>query len=312
MFSFFPSPLVGFLMGLCFLINIMVIATLIIFTGIIEALTPIKSLKEPLIKLQNDVLPAIWMDVNYIFIKLFTKTELVIDGQGDLNSKNWYFVFANHRSWADIVVLQRVFNRKIPMLKFFLKKELLWSIPIGGLACWMLDFPFMKRYSKAYLKKNPEMRNEDLKTTQKACAKFEQRPTTIMSFLEGTRFTPQKQQDRSSPYRHLLRPKAGGLALVISEMKNYIKEVVAVTIVYDNPQPSFWNFLCGRISKIRVNYTVIPLPPELYGDYYQDPQFRRYFQNWLNGIWKQKDNLIDTILSVKDKESDTPHTALKT
>ena len=53
---------------------------------------------------------------------------------------------SNHRSWVDILVLQAVFNRRIPFLKFFLKQQLIW-VPFLGLAWWALDFPFMRRHS---------------------------------------------------------------------------------------------------------------------------------------------------------------------
>jgi 1-acyl-sn-glycerol-3-phosphate acyltransferase len=301
MLSFLPSPLIGILVAVFFLLNIIIAALLIILAGLIELLIPVARVKRLLVRLQNDFFPSVWTDINGLLLKLFTKTQLVVSGQGDLNRNHWYFVFANHRTWADIVVLQLIFNHKIPMLKFFLKKELLWSLPMGGLACWMLDFPFMKRYSKTYLKKHPEKRNQDIKTTQAACLKFKRRPTTVMNFLEGTRFTPEKRQDRSSPYKHLLRPKSGGLAFVISEMRGFIKEVVDVTIVYDHASPTFWNFLCGKISKITLNYRVLSLDAALYGEYYQDPQFRRHFQGWVNTLWLQKDNLIDQIGIVEEQ-----------
>lgn len=296
MLSFLPAPLVGVIAGILFLLNIMLMASLVVIAGLIEWIVPFRSVKKCLVKLQNDVITSCWGDLNQVIFDLFSKTKWVIEGDAPLNREHWYFVFANHQSWADIVVMQRVFNRKIPLLKFFLKKELLWSLPIGGLACWMLDYPFMKRYSKAYLKKHPEMKQKDLETTQQACNKFKLRPTSVMNFLEGTRFTKQKQQDRSSPYKHLLRPKAGGVAYVISEMENYIKEIVDVTIIYSDPNPTFWRFLTGKISKITVYYNVIPLKPELYGDYYKDPEYRRRFQASINTRWQEKDRLIASVL----------------
>ena len=57
-----------------------------------------------------------------------------------------YLVLANHQSWVDILVLQKVFNRRIPLLRFFLKRQLFW-VPLLGLAWWALDFPFMGRYT---------------------------------------------------------------------------------------------------------------------------------------------------------------------
>lgn len=301
MLSFLPASIRGALAGILFLINIVIIAILIIITGLIEMLIPIKAVKKVLNDIQQDVFPSVWTDFNKGILKLLTRTQWEVHGNSELHRDHWYFLVANHRTWADIVIMQIIFNRKIPLLKFFLKKELLWSLPLGGLACWMLDYPFMQRYSKAYLKKHPEKKNKDLETTHEACIKFERRPTTVVNFLEGTRFTNQKRIDRSSPYQHLLRPKAGGFAYVISEMKDYIKELINVTLVYSHPEPTFWNFLSGKITKIIVYYEVIPLKPELYGDYYNDQAFRRQFQAWVNGLWQEKDKLIQNTLEHEKK-----------
>ncbi|MBA2655257.1 MAG: acyltransferase [Gammaproteobacteria bacterium] len=295
--SFLPAPVVGVVAGLLFFINIMLLASLIVIAGIIKFFVPFKSGKNFIERVQNDVIPSVWTDINSLLLKLGGKTKWVVEGEGNLDFNHWYFVFANHQTWADIVVMQKIFNRKIRLIKFFLKQELLWTLPMGGLACYMLDFPFMKRHNKAYLRKHPEKKNADLEATKASCEKFKQRPTTVMNFLEGTRFTVEKQRDRSSPYKYLLRPKSGGVALVVSELKDYIKEVVDVTIIYSHPRPTFWKFISGQIPKITVKYRVIPLDHSLYGDYYNDPVFRRHFQSWLNTIWQNKNNLIETTLA---------------
>jgi 1-acyl-sn-glycerol-3-phosphate acyltransferase len=292
MLSFLPAPVRGVIAGLLLLLNIMIIALCIVLFGLIAYIVPLKSVKNGIAYVQNDFLTPVWTDINYLIFKLFTRMRIIVHGNGSLKRNHWYFVIANHRSWADIMIMQQVFNRKIPFLKFFLKKELLWSLPLGGLACWMLGYPFLQRYSKAYLKKHPEMKHKDLETTQQACENFKHRPTSVMNFLEGTRFTRQKQQDRSSPYQNLLRPKAGGVAFVISHMKDHIKELIDVTVVYSDPDPTFWRFISGQIKTVNVHYSVIPLKSELYGDYYNDSQYRKTFQGWVNTLWQEKDKLI--------------------
>lgn len=296
MLSLLPRPIVGTLALILFIINILVLSFAVIFFGLIKFLLPLHFWKEFCTTMQNDILPSVWIDINNSILRLVANIKWEIHGKGELHRDHWYFVIANHRSWSDIVVIQKIFNRKIPILKFFLKQELLWILPLGGLACWMLGFPFMKRYSKNKLKKNPELKNTDFERTKKGCDLFKLRPTTVMNFLEGTRFTTEKQQQRSSPYANLLRPKSGGLAFVISELRNYIREIVDVTIIYDHADPSFWNFISGRITKIIICYEVVPIPEELYGDYYNDTLFRRNFQTWLNQRWQEKDKLISSIL----------------
>jgi 1-acyl-sn-glycerol-3-phosphate acyltransferase len=135
-----------------------------------------------------------------------------VQGIAGLDPRGWYLVNCNHQSWADILVLQHLLTHRIPLLKFFLKQQLLW-VPVMGLAWWALDFPFMRRHSEEVLKAHPELRGKDQEATRLACEKFSLIPTSVMNFCEGTRFTPTKHQRQQSPYRHLLRPKAGGIAL---------------------------------------------------------------------------------------------------
>ena len=53
-----------------------------------------------------------------------------------------------------------------------------------------------------------------------------------MNFLEGTRFTAAKHAKQESPYRYLLKPKAGGIAFVLAAMDGKIEKMVNVTIAY--------------------------------------------------------------------------------
>lgn len=293
MFSFLPGPFKGIIVGFLLLANIVVCAFVITMIGLISYCVPSKKGKHYLGHIM-EAITTFWIDINSLIYLLFYKITWEVQGEGELKPNHWYFIFSNHRSWVDILVLQKTFNHKIPMLKFFIKQELLWGLPMGGFACYVMDFPFMKRYSKAELKKNPALRDKDVETAKIACQKFKKRPTTVMNFLEGTRFTEQKKQERSSPYQNLLRPKAGGVALVINELKEYISEIIDVTLIYNYPDPSFWNFLCGRVTKINVFYKVISLSEDLYGDYYADPAFRKKFQAWINQRWLEKDNLISS------------------
>jgi 1-acyl-sn-glycerol-3-phosphate acyltransferase len=129
---------------------------------------------------------------------LSTRSTWDVRGVDQLQEKDWYLVLSNHQSWVDILVLQKVLNRRIPMLKFFLKKELIW-VPFLGLAWWALDFPFMKRYSKKFLAANPHLKGKDLDRTKKACEKFKHTPVSVMNFVEGTRFTPGKKTAAALP-----------------------------------------------------------------------------------------------------------------
>lgn len=215
-----------------------------------------------------------------------------VTGIDNLSKKSWYLVIANHQSWTDIVVLQKVLTGKIPFLKFFLKKELIW-VPVLGLAWWALDFPFMRRYTQSFLIKHPHLKGKDIEITKKACAKFKDMPVSIMNFVEGTRYTTQKHEQQESPFKNLLKPKSGGIGFVLSTMGDIITSILDVTIVYPEGNMSFWDFLCGRVHTIKVHVEEIEITDKFKGDYVDDPFFKNSFQQWLNSLWQEKDIRIE-------------------
>jgi 1-acyl-sn-glycerol-3-phosphate acyltransferase len=235
-----------------------------------------------------------WIGINNLNLSLTKRIQWDVRGLGGLKLNEWYLVVANHQSWSDILVLQKVFHRKIPFLKFFLKKELIW-VPIMGLAWWALEFPFMKRYSTAFLKKHPHLRGKDLDITRRACEKFKAIPISVMNFVEGTRFTLEKHRRQESPFKNLLRPKAGGIAFVLSSMNEQMHSILNVTISYPQGIRSFWEFLCGKVREVRVRVESIPVPRDLLGDYFNDEEKRERFQHWLNTLWMEKDRCLESM-----------------
>ena len=216
----------------------------------------------------------------------------------DLNRQGWYLVLANHQTWVDILVLQSVFNRRIPFLKFFIKQQLVW-FPLLGIAWWALDMPFMKRYSPSYLAKHPEKKGRDLEATRRACEKFRSRPTSVINFVEGTRFSESKRRKRNSPFRHLLPPRAGGVAVAIGSMGEMFDAVLDVTVHYPLGIPSFWGMCCGDRVDALVDVEVRDIPPELLdGDYQNDRDFRRLMHRWLTEVWTEKDQKLSEMLEV--------------
>ncbi len=239
------------------------------------------------------IIAETWIAINNAIIALFSSIRWRVEGLENLSKEQWYFVVSNHQSWADILVLQRTFNRRIPFLKFFLKQELI-KVPLLGLAWWALDFPFMKRYSKAEIEKNPQLKGKDLETTRKACEKFQHFPTSVMNFLEGTRFTQTKHDRQGSKFQHLLKPKSGGAAFALNAMAGKLKTLVDVTIVYPKAAPkTLFAFLGGTVKDVRVivRQQIIPEWASA-GDYENDANFRERFQNWINDLWTEKDALL--------------------
>ncbi|WP_028918236.1 acyltransferase [Pseudoxanthomonas sp. J35] len=238
-----------------------------------------------------------WIAVNSAMMDAFTDTRLQVDSDAVVQRDGHYLVLANHQSWVDILVLQKVFNRRIPLLRFFLKRQLFW-VPILGLAWWALDFPFMGRYTRREIARNPELGRSDMEATRRACEKFRDIPVSVMNFVEGTRFTDAKHAGQASPYRHLLKPKSGGVAFVLDAMGEGLHSILDVTIAYPAGRPSMVDLMANRVPEVRVHVRQRPIPPELVSGSYQDDRaFRARFQQWMNGLWQEKDAVMDRLMA---------------
>jgi 1-acyl-sn-glycerol-3-phosphate acyltransferase len=225
-------------------------------------------------------------------IRLFTRTRVVVEIDAALRADGHYLVLSNHQSWVDIPVLQSIFNRRIPLLRFFLKSQLFW-VPLLGLAWWALDFPFMKRYSKETLAKQPELAGRDIAATRRACEKFRHIPVSIMNFVEGTRFTAVKHRQQSSPFPYLLKPKAGGVAFVLNALGGALHAILDVTIVYPGGHSTLKDLFADRVGEVRVHVRELAIPAELAtGSYESDPAAREHAQSWINALWAEKDARI--------------------
>jgi 1-acyl-sn-glycerol-3-phosphate acyltransferase len=291
-----PAPLLGVLAASLLLLNILFWVPILLVFAAIKLLLPVQKIR----LLLDPVLVGIaenWIACNSAWMALTQQTHWDVQGIDGLHRHDWYLVNANHQCAADIFVMQHLFNRRIPLLKFFIKQQLIW-MPIMGLAWWALDFPFMRRHSEAYLKKHPEMRAKDQESTRRACAKFALIPTSVTNFMEGTRFTPAKHARQQSPYRYLLKPKAGGVALALNAMGDKFQSILDVTIVYPDGIPGFWAFLCGRMHRVIVRVRSLPIPVHLLqGDYGTDAALREAFSTWAHALWKDKDAQIAALLA---------------
>jgi 1-acyl-sn-glycerol-3-phosphate acyltransferase len=238
-----------------------------------------------------------WISTNNGILALTGALRLEWRGDTALERHQWYLMISNHRSWVDVLVLQAAFNRRIPFLKFFIKEQLRW-VPLLGLAWWALDMPFMRRHSREYLQRHPEARGQDLQATRRACEKFRSTPTTVINFVEGTRFTCAKRDAMTSSYRNVLPPRAGGLALVLYAMGDMLHAALDVTIAYRPTTPSMWDLCCGRLARVIVHVRQRAIEPWMSaGDYADDPLFRARFQQSLGELWREKDLLLDTLLA---------------
>ena len=261
--------------------------------AIFKLLIPTESWKRLCTKLIINI-GECWIYCNGLWIQALHRPRWNVEGFEELDSSNWYLAVANHQSWADIFVLQGITNRKIPMLKFFMKHVLIW-VPVIGLAWWALDMPFLKRYTKEEIQKNPELRGKDIKAMEKSFERYSRYPVSIFSFAEGTRFTKEKKDNQLSQFEYLLNPKTGGIGLTLTTMP-YIKLLLDFTIHYEDERRSFWDFLCGRMSKVDVRVRQIKIPDNLLSKNYEDdPIFRENLKEWVYDIWSDKEKYLEEV-----------------
>lgn len=288
MLNFLPGPLKGSLIVVFIILNTAFWMPVLMIGAILKLIIPLEFVAKLMTRISIEA-ASTWISFNSALFTLFHKIEWDVEGLEGLNKNGWYLVNANHQSWADIPIVQKVLNRKIPMLKFFLKQELIW-VPLLGLCWWALDFPFMKRSTPEQIKKNPALAGKDLETTRKACEKFKTTPVSVFNFMEGTRLTEQKHNKQGSPFKNLLKPKAGGAAFVLGSMGEQMHTLLDINIVYPEGDNSFWALISGDIPKVKVVINKIEIPHEFLGkDYASDPEFKANFQAWLNQLWEQKD-----------------------
>ena len=271
----------GVLLG----VNTLLAFALMVPPALVKLLVPGERIRTGCDRILN-ALAAAWVAVNNAWITLACPVPWQISGLDGLNPRGWYLVSSNHQSWVDILVLQRVFHGRIPFLKFFLKRELIW-VPVIGLAWWALDFPFMKRG------RGRSKGRADLATTRRSCEKFKRVPTTVINFVEGTRFTAAKHATQNSSYRHLLEPRTGGLGVALATMGEQFEAMLDVTIVYPEGTPSFWALLCGDVKAVTVDVRRRAIPPHLLGGESSGDKARRErLRKWIEAQWKDKDLLI--------------------
>jgi len=295
MLGFLPPFVRGALSFLVLTVNTLVWCLMLFVLALCKALLPFQAVLSRLDPLINSIASA-WTRCNRAWMRFAHRTDWTVEGVESLRYNDWYLVNCNHQSWVDIFVLQDALNGRIPVLKFFLKAELIY-VPVIGLAWWALDFPFMKRHSRQALRKNPNLRNDDRDSARKACAKFAKVPTSVMNFVEGTRFTAEKHATQASPYQHLLKPKAGAMAMALNAMGAQFHSLVDATIAYPDGIPTFWQYLCGQAPRVMLHVQQVEIPVEFCtGDYENDRALRKSFHRWLDEIWLRKDATMTSLL----------------
>lgn len=278
--------------GLALVLNTLVFALAMVPLALAKLAVPAAAVRRAADRALNAIAGA-WIGVNDTWMAAVGRTRWDVQVADGLRMRGWFLVSSNHASWVDVLVLQKVFSGRIPLLKFFLKQELIW-VPVIGLAWWALDFPFLKRG------RGGASGQTDLEATRRACERFKLIPTSVISFAEGTRLTPAKHALQRSPYRHLLKPKSGGLAIALATMGTRFDALLDVTIFYPGATPTFWDLLCGRVREVVVRAQLRPIPPALLAAAAQaSPRFRAQVQGWIDAMWQDKDRLLEALAAAR-------------
>lgn len=289
-----PAPLKGAIATLLIILNTLVLFPALLIVAFIKLGVPINKVRRACTIILNRI-AWLWIGFNNLLSDTLHSIEWDVRGAERLDPQSWYFVTCNHQSWTDIPAIQHALNNRIPLLKFFLKQQLIW-VPFLGVAWWALDFPFMRRHTKEQIARNPALQGKDIEATRAACEKFRYTPVTVFNFMEGTRFTPEKHAFQKSPYRNLLKPKAGGTAFVLGAMGDSIQTMLDVTITYPYGNSGIWDYVCGRTRLIVIDIKTKSIPERFLGmDYENDTDIKADFQRWVTELWSAKDERIDQL-----------------
>ncbi len=249
-----------------------------------------------------------WVGVNNGLIEtILPEKDWRINLPDNVSPNKKYLLICNHQSWIDTSVIQYVSHypkNQLPFTRFFTKFELIY-IPFLGLAFYFLDFPMMKRHSKEQIAKNPALKGKDIEEANRACNLIRNKPFTLLNYIEGTRYSKSKHAYQKSPFKHLLKPKAGGLSLAISSLGDEIDGILDMTVVYPdypNEPPSYDKLWRGEIKRLGVDIRPLEMPEELFakikaGGYSKDEQAKAEMFAWIDEIWQEKDNRIEKMLS---------------
>ena len=273
-------------------LNTIVMTALIALLAIPKWLAPAGAFRN-VITHRLSTIGEFWITVNKKVLQCYRGMEWDVDLPAGLDPEGRYLVVCNHQSWVDILVLQYCLNRRAPFMRFMLKQQLIW-VPVIGFAWWALDFPFLRRYGRAELLKNPQLREKDLQNAARACEKLKHVPVAMMSFPEGTRFTPAKHDAQNSPYRHLLRPRYGGLGQVLYSFGDALRSTIDVTIFYPSGVPTFWQLVSGQVKNVSFHARICPIDTTLLGvDFREDRVAKAQLKSWIDGLWQDKDQALD-------------------
>jgi len=224
-----------------------------------------------------------WWGACVVLAERLNRTRLIVTGT-DVPADENAIVIVNHQQMPDITTLMALARskRRLGDLKFFVKKALRW-VPGVGWGMQFLSCPFVARDWTAD-------RDRIARTFHTLTS--ERIPMWLVSFVEGTRVTPEKIAHSQAYARerglavleHVLVPRTKGFIASVQGLGRHVGAVYDVTIGYVEGVPTLWQFIKGRVRNIHVHVRRFPVD-EL-------PRLEADLAAWLHARFAEKDLLL--------------------
>ena len=200
----------------------------------------------------------LWWSMCVVYARRFLGVQVEITGD-DLPGDENTIILCNHQSMADIPVLFDLAWRKgrLGDLKWYVK-DILKYVPGIGWGMLFLDCLFIKRAWTADRDRIERIFHRIVS---------DRVPIWIVSFAEGTRFTPAKAA-RSAAYaaraglpvlRHTLLPRTKGFVATLEGLGDHGDAILDCTIGYHDGVPSLWQWGEGYVPRISLHVRRFPI-----------------------------------------------------
>lgn len=282
----------------CCLLNLLILAVTVasVITQII--ISPVRYFSVDLsYRLNSYIVFSIWYIIDYCFSRL-DGVRIRITGLENVPLGESAFVIANHRFSGDYAPINHLALSRgmLPYLRYFVKSSVKY-IPLFGWGIYLADFPMLKRNW-----------SRDSSRIQKALQAYTQNqlPVWLVSHVEGTRFTPEKQEASNKfaaslgrpPLKHVLLPRCRGFYSTINALRlSHIKYVYDVTLAYYHRERglgatlSFSDLYFGFAKDYHIHIHVDRIPIS------SVPVGEKDITEWLYDRYYKKDALLESLKS---------------
>ncbi|KAJ2903810.1 acyltransferase [Zalerion maritima] len=212
---------------------------LLIADMLLSLLLPLKPLLPDLVyNLSSLIAFTVWRSIQVIF-ETFNSAQITFSGDA-LPPGESAVVVANHVGWADFYMIQALAIKSgmLSRQRYFAKRELR-NVPFLGWGLWAMGMPMV---SRNWLRDEKELKRVFEGVIERRW------PTWLISFAEGTRFSPLKHAEsarfcsaNNKPQpKNLLYPRSKGFITTINHLRSapHVKAVYVLTIAYQKSHPS--------------------------------------------------------------------------